>query len=169
MSGRWRIWLSEPAREQILAAAHEHHPNEIGGVLIGVETQRRPWVTQAVAVPSRRATPVYYEIRAGARRRAVRRSRRDDPRLGYLGDWHSHPADIGPSGKDRETMADLAADRDSGCPRPVLLLARRRGEGYRLDARQQVGSKLRESRLIIAGPLAPDGGLRPPRGRKRRL
>lgn len=167
MSGRWRIWLSEPALEDILSAAREHHPNEIGGVLIGVEAERRPWVTRAVTVSSRRATPVYYEIPAGARRRAVRSSRRDDPRLGYLGDWHSHPADIAPSGKDRETMAELAADRDAGCSRPVLLLARRRGEGYRLDVRQQAGSKLRELRLIIAGPLEPDASLRPlPIGRE---
>lgn len=166
MSRRWRIWLSEPAHEQILAAADEHHPDEIGGVLIGVENKRRPWVTQAVTVPSRQATPVYYEIPAGARQRAVRRLRRDDPRLGYLGDWHSHPAGIGPSDKDRETMADLAADRDSDCSRPVLLLARRRGEGYWLDAHQQVGSKLRELRLIMAGPLASDGSLRPSLGRR---
>jgi len=166
MSRRWRIWLSEPAHEQILAAAHEHFPDEIGGVLIGVENGRRPWVTQAVTVPSRRATPVYYEIPAGARQRVVRRSRRDDPRLGYLGDWHSHPADIGPSDKDRETMAELAVARDSGCPRPVLLLARRRGEEYWLDPRQQVGSKLRELQLITAGPMASDGSLRPPPGRR---
>lgn len=166
MSRRWRIWLSEPAHEQILAAAHEHHPDEIGGVLIGVENGRRPWVTRAVTVPSRRATPVYYEIPAGARQRVVRRSRRDDPRVGYLGDWHSHPADIGPSDKDRETMAELAAARDSGSPRPVLLLARRRGGEYWLDPRQQVGSKLRELRLIMAGPLTSDGSLRPPPGRR---
>ena len=169
MSGRWRIWLSEPALEDILSTAREHHPDEIGGVLIGVEAERRPWVTRAVTVPSRRATPVYYEISAGARGRAVRRSRCDDPRLGYLGDWHSHPVDIGPSGKDRETMAELAVDRDSGCPRPVLLLARRRDEGYQLDARQQAGSKLRELRLIIAGPLKPDASLRPPPRSQRRV
>lgn len=168
MSSRWRVWLSEPALEDIHSAAREHHPDEIGGVLIGVEAERRPWVTRAVIVPSQRATPAYYEIPAGARRRAVRRLRRDDPRLGYLGDWHSHPANIGPSGKDRETMAVLAADRDSGCSRPVLLLARRRGEDYRLDARQQVGSKLRELRLIIAGPLEPAAKLRPPPRSRRR-
>ncbi len=162
MSARWRIWLSESALDGILSAAREHHPNEIGGVLIGVEAERRPWVTRAVTVSPQRTTPVYYEIPAGARRRAVRSCRRSDSRLGYLGDWHSHPADVAPSSKDRETMAALAADRDSGCPRPVLLLARRRGEGYRLDARQQVGSKLRELRLIIAGPLGPGADLRRP-------
>lgn len=169
MSGRWRIWLSEPALTDIVSAAREHHPDEIGGVLIGVEAERRPWVTHAVTVPSRRATPVYYQIPAGARRRAVLRTRRSDPRLGYLGDWHSHPADIGPSGKDRQTMGELSADRDSGCPRPVLLLARRRGEDYWLDARQQVGPKLRELRLVIAGPLEPDASLRPPPPKWRRI
>lgn len=152
---RWRIWISESASEAISNSAAVHHPQEIGGVLIGVTSDRRPWVTLAVTVPSKRRTPVYYELPAGARKVAVERARRADQRLGYIGDWHSHPLDIGPSDKDRATMAALA-EGDTDCPRPVLVIARRCGDSYRLDARQQVGAGLRTLRVIAAGPLSPD-------------
>jgi proteasome lid subunit RPN8/RPN11 len=168
----WRIWISESASEAITSSAAEHHPQEIGGVLIGVAAGGRPWVTLAVTVPSRRRTPVYYELPAGARGAAVDRARRRDGRLGYLGDWHSHPVDVGPSDKDRSTMAALA-EGDADCPRPVLVIARRSGEGYLLDAHQQVGIRLRPLRLIAAGPLPPPqsdrkGAGRPTRPRSRR-
>lgn len=153
--GTWRIWLSEHAAELIVAAAHNDHPNETGGVLIGVQIGRRPWVTEAVLVPSEKSSPVYYELPAGARQFAIDQARIRDPRLGYIGDWHSHTFDIGPSQTDRATMAVLAA-RGKDCRRPVLLIARRRGDVYQLEAHQQVGRLLRPLRLLAAGPLSPE-------------
>jgi hypothetical protein len=77
-----------------------------------------------------------------------------DPRLGYLGDWHSHPADIGPSSVDSASMRRLGADVDAGCTHPVLIIARRRGPGiYSFDARQLARWGLRRLRLIAAGGL----------------
>ncbi len=144
-------WLSEGAAETIEAAAREHHPNEIGGVLLGVSVAGRPWITQATVVPSGPGSPTYYELPAGSRHRAVDRAREGDARLGYVGDWHSHPADIGPSATDRKTMRELVAHGD--CPKPVLLLARRRVEGYELDAHQQTGRQLCALELVAAGAL----------------
>lgn len=144
-------WLSETAAETIEAAAREHHPNEVGGVLLGVAVAGRPWITQATIVRSRRGSPTYYELPAGARHRAVDRARTGDARLGYLGDWHSHPADFGPSATDRRTMRELAAHGDG--PKPLLLLARRRADGYELDAHQQSGRGLRALELVAAGAL----------------
>lgn len=165
---RWRLWLSEGAERTILEVAAAHHPDEAGGVLLGVLAERRPWVTEAIGVPSARPSCGYYELPAGAGHRVLARARRADSRLGYLGEWHSHPADVGPSQTDRRSMAALAVDAEAGCPRPVLILARRRGKGYRLDARQQTGSRLHELRPIAAGPLpAPSRGRSPkPRGRR---
>jgi proteasome lid subunit RPN8/RPN11 len=166
----WRIWISESASEEMSTAAAAHHPQEIGGVLVGVASAGRPWVTLAVTVPSTRRTPVYYELPAGARQATVERARRQDARLGYIGDWHSHPLDVGPSDIDRATMAALA-EADTDCPRPVLVIARRRDDGYRLDARQQVGAALRALRTISAGPLpSPQSsqGARRRRSRSRR-
>jgi proteasome lid subunit RPN8/RPN11 len=151
----WRIWLSEEPAELIGEAARSAHPDETGGVLIGVSLGTRPWVTEAVLVPSEKSSPVYYELPAGARQEAVDRARLDDRRLGYIGEWHSHTYDIGPSDIDRETMTRLAA-RGEDCRRPVLLIARRRDEAHRLEAHQQVGRRLRPLRLLAAGPLPPE-------------
>ena len=150
---RWRIWISEGAAEAITSAAREHHPVEIGGVLLGVGVEQRPWVTEAIIVPSTHQTPTYYELPYGARHAAVDTARRDDGRLGYIGDWHAHPANVGPSTEDVSTMRRVASDDDAECSHPVMLIARRVGPGYVLDAWQFTGRRLRELKTIAAGQL----------------
>lgn len=152
---RWpRLWLSEEAATNIRAAADAAHPDETGGVLLGVYAgRRRPWVVRAVVVPSMRAGHTSYELPPGARPEAVDVVRQIDKRLGYLGDWHAHPRDVGPSSVDQATMRDLAGDQDARCPHPVLFIARRTPVGYRLDARQLMRRKLRKLRVIAAGGL----------------
>ena len=153
--GRWRLWLTESARNAITAAAATAHPNETGGVLLGVLTRDRPWITTAVEVSHAGATGTYYELAGGAAPAIVDTMTLLDPRLGYLGEWHSHPADVGPSPLDAQSMSDIAADHTAGCEHPVLIIARRRGSGYELDARQLQRRRLRPLRLIDAGPLPP--------------
>jgi hypothetical protein len=62
-------------------------------------------VTHAAELRSPKATETFYEVPIGARRKAVTRLRRRDPRLGYLGEWHVHPSDVAPSPVDTETIA----------------------------------------------------------------
>lgn len=155
--GRWRAWLSEDAAASIVAAAHAGFPVEVGGVLVGVEIRGRPWITQAVQVEAARSSPVYYELPEGARPEVVERVRRNDARLGYLGDWHTHPADIGPSGTDRATMRKLGGDPASDSRRPVLVIARRVAGAYHIDAWQWTGRTLRDLRVVATGALPPAG------------
>jgi proteasome lid subunit RPN8/RPN11 len=151
---RPRIWLSERAEAQLADAARNAHPQETGGVLVGLYVGReRPWVVEATVLPPHVASHSYYELPAEARPRAVDSARETDERLGYLGDWHSHPEDVGPSGTDITTMKQLAADPAAACPHPVLLIARRTGSGYRLDARELATRKLRRLTVISAGGL----------------
>jgi proteasome lid subunit RPN8/RPN11 len=150
---RWRVWLTESARDMITAAAATAHPNETGGVLLGVLTRDRPWITTAAEIPHAGATGTYYELRGGAAPAMVDAMTPVDPRLGYLGEWHSHPADVGPSSLDAQSMRDIAADTTAGCEHPVLIIARRRGCGYELDARQLQRRRLRVLHVIDAGPL----------------
>ncbi|HEU4975761.1 MAG TPA: Mov34/MPN/PAD-1 family protein [Baekduia sp.] len=152
------MWLGESAAAAIERAAEAAHPREAGGVLLGVLTRgRRPWIVEAVAVPSDRAGTHFYELPANARYVAAQAARERDERLGYVGDWHSHPADVGPSGTDVATMVALArADRS----RPLLLIARRRGERYDHDVREVVRGDLRPARVIMAGGLG-SGDARP--------
>lgn len=160
-SGRERTVVArfaEQAAETIARAAEAAHPHESGGVLVGVHTHgSRPWVTHALELRSPKATSTFYEVPAGARRKAVARLRRRDPRIGYLGEWHVHPADVGPSAIDAETILRLASNRDAGCDRPLLLVARRTSTGYTLDARQLSHRTLRELQIIATGPLDAAG------------
>lgn len=149
---RPRLWISETAIAVIDTAARDTHPHEAGGVLLGVLTERgRPWITEAVAVPSARLGRSSYELPVDARPKAADAARVRDNRLGYIGDWHSHPADVGPSDTDLETMKQIARDPDAACPHPVLLVARRTTDGYRLDGHQLARRKLRRLRVITAG------------------
>jgi hypothetical protein len=171
----WRVWIAEEAAATSTHAAAAAHPRETGGVLVGVHTHgSRPWVTHIVELRSRKATGTFYEVPAGMRRKAILRLRERDQRLGYLGEWHVHPADVEPSPVDTETIARLASDPDAGCDRPLLLVARRTSNGYALDARQLSRGTLRELQIIATGPLAPadDARVEKPktrRGARRRL
>jgi len=154
---RWRAWLTETARDVIVDAAGGAHPKETGGVLLGVLARGRPWITTAVEVPHAGATGLYYELAGGAAPSIVDAMALLDARLGYLGEWHSHPADVGPSDLDTRSMRAIAADSAAGCHRPVLIIARHRGITYELDARQLERRRLRNLRLIDAGPLPTTG------------
>lgn len=150
----WRAWLAEEAASTITRAAAAAHPHETGGVLVGVHTHgSRPWVTHAVELRSAKATGTSYQVPAGARRKAVTRLCRRDPRLGYLGEWHVHPDDVAASPVDTETIARLASDPDAGCDRPLLLVARRTPTGYVLDAGQLSRRTFRELKVIASGPI----------------
>lgn len=158
---RWRLWLSEQPRHSIEHAAARAHPRETGGVLLGVYVKgRRPWVTAAVEVISPVATGTYYELAAGAAPQVTERAAREDARLGYLGLWHTHPADVGASALDLRSMREVAAAPESG-GRPVLLIARRRGGGYALDVHQFDRRRPRPLRVIAAGPLEAAGTSKP--------
>ena len=152
----WRVWLSESAREALIAGAQAAHPDETGGVLVGVRIQSgegrgRPWITHAIEVRSRRRGRAHYELPAGARQRVVAKLRQSDSRLGYIGDWHSHPVDVAPSPTDIDSIEEASVEGD--CSRPVLVVVRRRQRHYRIDARQWTGRSLRPLQVRLAGPL----------------
>src|SRR3989442_1604254 len=81
--------IDAPMRE---AAVHAH-PRETGGILLGVWTEGRPWVTHACELRSPDAGPAHYVLPAGATCNLVEQMQRIDSRVGYLGDWHTHPID----------------------------------------------------------------------------
>lgn len=150
---RWRAWLTEEAKAELERAAAAAHPKESGGILVGVLAGGRPWIARAVEIRSKKSATAYYELPAGKRQQVVKRLRRDDPRLGYLGEWHTHPLDLPPSLTDLISISRLASDPAAGCPRPLLVVARRVGAGYEFDARQLHRRSLRAVRLLVSGPL----------------
>ena len=95
-----RLWITETAETTMTEAAARAHPDETGGIMVGVLTNGHPWVIVAVEISTPERGRTHYRIPADATRTAVLRVRERDDRLGYLGDWHSHPRNVGPSSID---------------------------------------------------------------------
>jgi hypothetical protein len=140
----------------MMAAARHAHPNETGGILIGVHVDGHPWVTIAIEVTTSDRGRGHYRIPGGATQPAVRASRRTDRRLGYLGDWHSHPSDVGPSPMDLASLG-LISMKHPRTPNPTLILVRNTVDGYALDARRIVAIVPRACEVRLTGdlPLEP--------------
>jgi proteasome lid subunit RPN8/RPN11 len=146
--------LSESAETAMVVAAARAHPNETGGILVGVHLDGEPWVTRAIEIATDDRGRRHYKIPSGATQPAVRAARRVDPRLGYLGDWHSHPADIGPSPTDLATLAVFSI-KHPRTPNPTLIVVRNNPDGRVLDARRIVTVTPRICDLRLAGDLPP--------------
>lgn len=148
-------WLSEQAADAIVSAALAAHPDETGGILVGVRAGGHPWVTHAEEIPSGSRGPAHYTVPQGVTCQVVDRLRASDGRVGYLGEWHVHPVNCGPSPTDFSTLAELARDHSAGCSRPLLIVARRLtgAVAYRLEAFEWCGTSARPRSLVAAGPL----------------
>ena len=154
-----QVLVAESASTALRRMAKRAHPKETGGILLGVRNGDRPWVTLAVEIPSPDRGRSHYRMPAGATTPAVVRAREDEPRLGYLGEWHSHPSDVGPSPTDRATMRRLALRH----PRTgLLLIVVRRGiDGPWLDLRELTFPFLHRREQVPTGDLPPVGPMTP--------
>ena len=146
------LLIAEEAVASLNGAAARSHPDETGGILVGVYVDGNPWVTQAIELPSPDRGRNHYRILGGTTQPAVKAAREGDSRLGYLGDWHSHPADSGPSPTDLASLA-LISYRRPRRPNPTTIVVRKRGTQYVLDARRIAGVQVRTCDVRITGSL----------------
>jgi molybdopterin/thiamine biosynthesis adenylyltransferase len=116
------IDLTERAQEQLRTRSRGALPVETGGVLLGCHVDGRPVVSEIVEINDNDATEKRYRVPEGAARAAVTAARQHDARLGYLGEWHSHPSGEGISPLDVAAMLALEADEDTA--EPILVLVR---------------------------------------------
>jgi proteasome lid subunit RPN8/RPN11 len=131
MRGQSRVVLAEEALQSMVAAASRAAPVETGGVLIGVDLPDGVWITRALEVRLVAGTRTAFRIPAGATHQVVDLIRQADPRLGYIGDWHSHPADLPASPRDLRSLAAIAV----GVFRSTRLMGvlRASGEAWQFD------------------------------------
>lgn len=149
------VYVTEAAQQALLAAAAKSHPLETGGILIGVRAEGRPCVTLAIEVTTDDRSERHYRLPAGETKKRVTEARLLDPRVGYLGEWHSHPADVGPSGQDRGAMRALSYVLSS--PFPLLIIVRRGESGDYLNVWQSIFFTLQPRNPRLIGDLPPLG------------
>lgn len=147
-----QLLLTETVEAQLVDAARNAHPDETGGVLLGVKVGRDFWTTEAIEVTTGTRGPASFWLPAGVTSSIVKAARANDARLGYVGEWHVHPADVGPSPKDATTMRRLSFLTRR---RAILLLVVRVGMDYQLRATSWSLSGFRELTIVRTGPLPP--------------
>lgn len=126
-----RILLSEDVAAKLIAWSDAAAPFETGGILLGILGDGRPWVVSAVQVASAAPRRYAYELPAGVTRPLVLQAQETDPRVGYLGDWHSHPADSKASPTDLETYKRaLRFARLRSEQAPLLVVIRLGADGW---------------------------------------
>lgn len=150
--------LTERARGTILGAAHATHPNEAGGILVGLRVADCPVIAEAIVVPpADPPTTDNYALDLVAAQVALGDARLRDRRLGYLGTWHTHPNGSEPSELDNATFSRTTADPDTG--NPLFLIARMLPDRDVIDGFRITTSGIRRVEMREAGNLPTDRGV----------
>jgi len=104
------LTFTRPAWRAVTRSSSRALPREVGGLLLGYYTVGGPLVLAAPVVRDSRATRVRYRRDATAAKQILdEHVHRDQAGLtGYVGEWHSHPLPIGPSGTDIDAVRALA-------------------------------------------------------------
>lgn len=151
------IDLTERAQERLHELGGAALPVETGGILLGCHVDGRPVVTDVFEITDDNATEDRYRVPEGAARTAVTSARERDARLGYLGEWHSHPSGEGPSPLDVAAM--LALDADDDTTEPILVLVHPRGSGRgQLDCFVTRHGRVTEATICSTGDLPHSNG-----------
>lgn len=124
VEGRFQVLLEEGALTRALALTRASGRNETGGVLIGrYEDGGAVAVVEEVTGSPRGSifSSVTFQRATGNLRAMM--LRRWSSKRHYLGEWHFHPGHAPePSGRDKSTMARIAADKRYNCREPLLLI-----------------------------------------------
>jgi integrative and conjugative element protein (TIGR02256 family) len=158
------IALRKYAHDTIASETAKHLPRETGGILLGYREGADVVVTHALVVDGPGASARRYvrdDVRANQLLNEFLAQRAADDPLGYVGEWHSHPAPSGPSPTDiaaLRTTAKASSDpiallvHAPGGPAPFFGSIARRQRFGRITT-QEARVSLPPSRFKPLGPL----------------
>lgn len=156
---RRTIDIVGPAWADVIRCAGVAPMRETGGILLGWRHATGVHVEQALEVPDRQAGHTWYRRRhapAEAALAAILDQLPEGSDLGYVGEWHTHPAPVGPSFCDRRELRRIsgkttnevallvvAYDKGASMWTPVGLTAHRR-RIHQADVDVAAGGQLAE-------------------------
>lgn len=127
-AGPISLVLPDAMLDAMRAECERGLPNETGGVLVGHMDGAGCTVIAGVVGPGPRAyrTPSRFR-RDGeyAQREVDRMHTESEGRDDYVGEWHSHPASVGPSSVDRGSMDWIGGNARYQRDEPVLIIMQR--------------------------------------------
>jgi integrative and conjugative element protein (TIGR02256 family) len=145
-----RIVVASSVADLIAQHANQAAPKETGGLLLGWWEGTTVVVGHAVEVPDPEATSSTWTRHQDAAQAALDAALRDlgHPWLGYVGDWHSHPARLSASPVDELCLR--RASREYAQPLTLLVY---QVDG-RLGARVAYQGRIRVAQLDVKRPQA---------------
>lgn len=111
MTRRYKPAIELDALATMTDAADRAIPKETGGILLGFRSDQGLHITGAIEVTDLRATKHAYRRahrRASKLLAAALADQPSDSPVGYVGEWHTHPAPAGPSDIDMHAIAATA-------------------------------------------------------------
>lgn len=150
-----RAYVVGEALDDIFRMAEAAGPYETGGLVLGPRSSESVWIARAIEIRPELPSTTRYAIPAGVTHSSVDAIRACDVRIGYIGDWHTHPADAGPSLTDVSSLRANA--RRSGGAQRLVALVRRGAAGWHL-ALWGIHPQSRDPVEIpfeVTGPLPP--------------
>ena len=107
---RSRLLVGVAPLAQVLSDSLASHPFETGGVLLGWREPNAVRIVRALTVPSPDRGRARHVRSKGAADNAIHRALmdEDDPLVGYVGEWHSHPRISSSSVQDRRELRSLS-------------------------------------------------------------
>ncbi len=120
-------WIRADALDEVRRHARDRHPLETGGLLLGwTDDATGDAVVAAIVGPgpaAKHGRTSFLPDHDWQRAELARRYAGSGRVHVYLGDWHTHPNGSGrPSGRDRRTLASIAAAPLARAPRPLLAI-----------------------------------------------
>lgn len=121
---QYRVWLSRPALEAIVAASTRAGRRETGGILIGRHGSDGWTVEVAEATPKPKGSSAgWFTFRRSNEGLKLLLADRWERGQHYVGEWHFHPGGAPmPSGLDDRAMERISHDNDYDCVEPVLVI-----------------------------------------------
>lgn len=141
------VLITDEAHEAMVAAARAALPRETGGFLAGFRVDDTIVVTRAIVVDDVDSTGGSYLRRGRSASRLLTQLRADAPDIvGYVGEWHVHPANRPPSRTDVVTLRQAARDAGDAVALVVLPFV---GKDPRLPV-ARIGEPTAGRRVILA-------------------
>lgn len=118
------VHIEDNALDDALAITQQRLPLETGGILLGWRDINRMHVARFIEVRDPNAKHVTYERNHAAAQAALKAMKAELPPgslLGYVGEWHTHPALQPPSRQDRKELKALG--RMTALPVAMIVIA----------------------------------------------
>jgi len=148
------IRLAASAAEAMRAESQQRYPRETGGILIGSVEADCLHVIHVVGPGPHAHHGVRRFVRDGnyAQQALDAHYIASVGQLDYIGEWHSHPLQVGPSQQDRASLAWISANEAYHQEHPVLIICQRvQNKQWLFRGYQWHGTALVSVKIVVGG------------------